>query len=88
MFYQNIGSVRGSCTHKHKNIEEAAKCQVKENVECVNDGYNGIDMSNTYSDRKLFKFTNNGVGCRIGLKEVKMFRKYVYSLQYIGNICG
>ena len=55
-YFKLQGNVRGSCVHKHRTIHASAKCQSSDDRMCVNAGYNGQDISNSFSDRRLKKF--------------------------------
>lgn len=43
--YECVGSVCGSCGHKHNTVEAAVKCLVKDQKRCKSQG--------GYSDRKI-----------------------------------
>lgn len=47
MYYITRGSVRGSCGHKHRSIETAAKCVKRDMGSCNSQG--------GYSDRYVYK---------------------------------
>jgi hypothetical protein len=46
--YTTIGSVRGSCDHKHKSLATAWKCVRKDQRACA-----GLPGGNSYSDRQV-----------------------------------
>jgi hypothetical protein len=47
MTYTTRGSVRGSCGHKHRSIETAARCQLGDQKDC--------NQAGGYSDRQVVR---------------------------------
>ena len=54
IYYQAIGSVRGSCGHLHRTIEAAEKCCEKDKARCSR------MTGRCYSDREVYAVDREG----------------------------